>query len=163
MMPVAPSPQRVALNSSGRSVRLHRTSAVPDARGHTRVSASTLAESTGKWSPVPCVAVEMTPATVWFEMEPRLHMPSGGSCAASASFTVETYVPPSTVTSQRSASTWTIPWSSSVRRLQPSEKGRSLGLCTRPSARSGTGSEETPPPRRASSTMAITCSTVDGA
>ena len=159
--PVAPSPHRVALNSSGRSVREHRTSCVPCSSGHTRCSAVTYAESTGNAAPVPCVAVDTMPASACAEIEPRLRRPSGGRCAASASESVDTYVPASTVASSARASICTMPASSSVRSVHPSENGRSLGECSRPTARSGKGC--VPSPRRASSTAAITCSTLRGA
>ena len=155
MTPVAPRPQSEALNKSGRSSRSQCTTCVPLARGQTTSRARTYADMAGKWMPEPWEAVEMRPAIVCWLIDPRFEKPK--PCFASDAVSVSMYVPANTHTSRLRVSRCTIPCNSSVRTVQPREKGRSEGECRRPTARIGIAC------RRASSTIATTCSILVGA
>lgn len=100
MMPVKPSPHRLALNSSARSVRLHVSTCVPPSSnesGQTMRKDWTAVERTGKLMPVPWDAVEMSPPTVCSEIDPTLDMLRAGLDRSSISCTSDRYVPPKTV------------------------------------------------------------------
>ena len=91
--PVLPRPQREAVKRSGFTVWEHSTS-VPFAKSRPR--ARTWVEITPKPMPDPCVAVVITPARVWSDIEPRLDI--ARPWAPKAAWSLMRVMPASTTT-----------------------------------------------------------------